>query len=76
MQYYRINYRRNRNWIDYKIVKAELGTTDAITKTKLNLSKITEVFEITKEEYEHYKQLQKERKEREKANRQNSFIAY
>lgn len=76
MAYYRINYRRNRNWIDYRLAKSEIGSTDAIRKTKLSYSKITEVFEITEAEYNEYKQKQKERKEREAENRKSGFISY
>lgn len=66
MKYYRINYRRTYYWIDYKLVKTELGETSAIQKTRLKPSSITEVIEITKEEYESYKKKQKKQKEAEK----------
>lgn len=76
MIYYRVNYYRKRDWIDYKLVESELGETDAIRKTKLLYSKITEVFEISKEEFERYKQLQKQRKEREEEAKNNRFVTY
>lgn len=74
MAYWRINYCRTRNWTDYKVVESELGATDAMRKTKLKPDRITEVFELTREEYETYKQKQKERKEREAEARKNAFI--
>ena len=74
MGYYRVNYRRTRYWTDYKLVQSELGVSDAIVKTKLSPSRITEVFELTEEEYNHYKQLKRERKDAEKANRESAFI--
>ena len=74
MKYYRINYIRTRNWIDYKVVKTEIGESDAIRKTKLNPSRITEVFEITHEEFETYRQKIAERKEAEEQRRAQAFI--
>lgn len=74
IKYYRINYRKNYYTTDYKLTKSELGETDAINKTKLKHSRITEVFELTKEEYEHYKQKQNERKEAKKLYDNNRFI--
>ena len=74
MKYYRINYRRSYYWIDYKLVKTDNGESDALRKTRLNPSKVTEIFEITKEEYETYKQRQKMQKEAEKKRRQDYFI--
>lgn len=76
MQYYRINYRRTRNWTDYKLTSSELGVTDAMRKTKLKASSITEVFELSEHEYMHYKQLQNERKERELSLKKDNFINY
>jgi len=76
MKYYRVNYYRNRNWIDYKVVKSELGSTDAIRKTKLSYSRISEVSEITEEEFKEYKKKQKERREREKERKNNMFVSY
>ena len=49
MQYYEISYYRTRNWIDKKYVKSELGSSDAICKTKLK--QIHNVEEITEERY-------------------------
>ena len=74
MKYYRINYARTRNWTDYKLAQSELGETDAIQKTKLKLSRITEVFELTHEEYKAYQQKIKERKEAENQRKSQAFI--
>lgn len=65
MKYYRINYTWTRNWTDYKVVKTELGESDAIRKTKLDPGRITEIFELTREEFENYRQKIAERKEAE-----------
>ena len=49
MNYYEISYYRTYNWIDKKYVKSELGSSDAICKTKLK--QIHNVEEITEERY-------------------------
>ena len=49
MKFYEISFYRNRNWIDKKYVKSELGSSDAIAKTRLK--KIVDVQEISEEEY-------------------------
>lgn len=71
MQYFRIEYYRKRNWIDYKIVKTEIGATDAIKKTRLK--EIVDVIELTVEQYNYYMGLKKAQKESERAYR-DSFI--
>jgi len=69
MYYFEISYYKSYHWIDKKYVKTELGSTDAIRKTKLK--NILEVTEITEEQYKEYKAKQKALKQ---AKKDNSFI--
>ena len=77
MQYWEIAYYRSYNWVDKKYVSSELGSTDAIRKTKLK--SIIDVTEITKEQFKEYKQKQKEYADRRKARLKelkDGFIQY
>ena len=69
MHYYEISYYRSYNWTDKKYVKSELGSTDAIRKTKLN--NITDCVEITEDQCNEYRRIQIERKQRKNT---ESFI--
>ena len=72
MQYYEISYYRTYNWIDKKYVKSELGSSDAICKTKLK--QIHNVEEITEERYNEMKKKQKAQRLEKKQAQQSAFV--
>lgn len=62
MSYYEVKYRASYYCIKTKYVKAELGVTDAIRKTRLKYNKVISVKEIDEKEYKLIKVRERENK--------------